>query len=222
MNLKNRLGDLVHHAYIFYGNMEKIQKDVFGFLEDDFNVSISGNPDFCHIQKDTIYIDDVRGIISDSFRKSLTGKKIHVIECLNITPEAQNSLLKIIEEPKEETYFFIISSRRGFVLPTLLSRSIEINIEDIPDKTNADYDKFISGDLQYRMTFAEKVGKDKDRKRAEQLLKSLLAYTSDRKNPETVYIRKIIFSSLVYIGLLSSSVKMILEHVGLLFSNLKK
>ena len=56
-------------------------------------------------------------------KKSLDGgKKIFVISTNSITREAQNSLLKIFEEPTEGTHFFLILSSSRILIPTLKSR----------------------------------------------------------------------------------------------------
>lgn len=49
-------------------------------------------------------------------------EKLLIIAAKNFTIEAQNSLLKLIEEPPRKVYFKIISDNKNKLLPTLLSR----------------------------------------------------------------------------------------------------
>jgi hypothetical protein len=50
------------------------------------------------------------------------GKKIFIIETNSITPEAQNALLKVFEEPQANAHFFVIIPSAEILLPTLRSR----------------------------------------------------------------------------------------------------
>ncbi len=48
--------------------------------------------------------------------------------------EAENALLKILEEPPEKTFFILISDRPENILPTIISRCQNIKFRDIPCK----------------------------------------------------------------------------------------
>jgi DNA polymerase III delta prime subunit len=71
---------------------------------------------------DTMTVDDARGISEKEMMKNLgDGRKVFLVETDFMTEEAQNSLLKIFEEPREGTHFFIVSPQE-VILPTLKSR----------------------------------------------------------------------------------------------------
>lgn len=114
-------GDL-HHAYFFIGNKDDIFLSLKNFLENEVGVVMSGNPDFVSIKFDTLNIESARIISESQERKDFNGKKkFFVIQTDFITEEAQNSLLKVLEEPTKGTHFFIISPQ-DVLLPTLRSR----------------------------------------------------------------------------------------------------
>jgi len=77
-------------------------------------------------------IEDVRNIQKATLLKPFRGKvKAVVIEVYeSITPEAQNALLKILEEPPANTIMVITTSRKDLLLPTILSRCKVIILQD--------------------------------------------------------------------------------------------
>ncbi len=68
-------------------------------------------------------INDARRLRRLQTTKALkVGKRFFVISFAAMTEEAQNTLLKVIEEPSPGTYFFFITSKSAALLPTFLSR----------------------------------------------------------------------------------------------------
>ena len=112
----------LHHAYFLIGEKIEIFPKLKDFLEKSVGVKTSGNPDFSHMEFQTLTIDDAREISLNQERKDFSGnKKIFIISADFITQESQNSLLKVFEEPTPGTHFFIISPQ-DMLLPTLRSR----------------------------------------------------------------------------------------------------
>lgn len=112
----------LHHAYFLVGNVEEIFSKLKIFLEENVGVETTGSADFSHSKYKTLNIDGSRNISESQGRKDFGGKKkFFVIEADFITEEAQNSLLKVFEEPTDGTHFFIISPQ-DILLPTLRSR----------------------------------------------------------------------------------------------------
>ena len=72
---------------------------------------------------DSIPVSHIR---NDSFwarHTSAEGKKVLVIENAERMQESvRNALLKILEEPPSDVIFILTTSRRGAVMPTILSR----------------------------------------------------------------------------------------------------
>ncbi len=112
----------LHHAYFLVGDKNQLTKDLIFFLENSVGISTNGNPDFWVGVFDNMTIDDARNITLSSERMDFSGgKKVFIIQTDFIGLEAQNSLLKVFEEPTSGTHFFIISPQ-DLVLPTLRSR----------------------------------------------------------------------------------------------------
>lgn len=72
-------------------------------------------------------IGSIRWLIDRLSKKAVTGTYAALIDGIDkASEEAQNALLKTIEEPSENTYIILISSNRSKILRTILSRCIEI------------------------------------------------------------------------------------------------
>ena len=95
----------------------------------------SGNhPDLCVVAADSptasIGVDTVRQLTTDIYIKPLiASKKIYIIaDGQNLTAEAQNSLLKILEEPPSYAVIFLLTTSREALLQTVLSRGILLTL----------------------------------------------------------------------------------------------
>jgi DNA polymerase-3 subunit gamma/tau len=82
---------------------------------------------------DNIPIDTVRNIVSWAHTSQAAEKKVVILENADRMVEgSRNSLLKILEEPPKDTYFIIITIRKGAVIPTILSRLRHYYFPDRP------------------------------------------------------------------------------------------
>lgn len=71
-------------------------------------------------------INDARAVINESYISSNTQKCI-VIAGDNFNIEAQNALLKVLEEPPNNIKFILVAKSKNAILPTILSRMIISN-----------------------------------------------------------------------------------------------
>ena len=108
---------------------------------------LSGNhPDIIYLQKTkdkkTFGIDDIREqILKQVYIKPfISSKKIFVIkDGDDLTQEAQNGLLKVLEEPPEYVTFIILVSKKSLLLDTVLSRSCVLNLRPVTKQTVLDF-----------------------------------------------------------------------------------
>ena len=207
--------DSLHHAYVVYGDHELVFNNLSTFLETEVEVELHGNPDLSIINEDVLTIDTVRSIVSSNARKALNGKKIYIIQSRVLTRESQNALLKVLEEPQPDTHFFILLNSEGSILPTLLSRVIEINMVN-KNEVHADVTDFINSSLSQRLKLVDEIAKEKDRQRASRLIHGIL-HQRDRVKFSSTTLKALEIGSR-YIDLPSSSVKMLLENIALKFS----
>lgn len=83
----------------------------------------------------TIKIDDVQKVQKSLNLSRYEGKAKVILfteaDCLN--EAASNALLKILEEPVEKTYFFLITANHEAVLPTIRSRCRQVPFYPLAD-----------------------------------------------------------------------------------------
>ena len=90
-----------------------------------------------HEKPNSIGIDDVREQVNHSIgiKPYSSEYKIYIInEAEKMTTEAQNALLKTIEEPPAYGIIFLLTTNLGKLLPTILSRCVVLNIEPVKDE----------------------------------------------------------------------------------------
>lgn len=92
-----------------------------------------------------IGIAEIRNLTKKIFLTTVKSeKKAVVLESFyGITVEAQNSFLKILEEPPQSSIIIICATSLDFFLPTIISRCNIINLEKVTKLTEQDYKKII-------------------------------------------------------------------------------
>jgi len=90
------------------------------------------HPDVHWIKKDesdSIKIETIRELQKNIYIKPWEAKrKVFIIEEADrLTPEAQNSLLKVLEEPPKENILILITSKPNLIFSTVISRCKRIN-----------------------------------------------------------------------------------------------
>lgn len=113
-----------------------------------------GIADVRNIQK-TLYFTPVK-----SRQKAYIIKNAHTL-----TIEAQNALLKILEEPPPHAIIVLLAENKEALLPTVLSRCQIIEIKS--PTTNVSKDKyaassFLQSSIGERLKLAQDIAKDKD------------------------------------------------------------
>jgi len=155
MNLINKHLDKnnLHHAYLIEGKHDEVVPEIIDFIKD-LGIKTTANSDFIQISLDSFKIEDARNLKSFSMEKSFSsGKKIFIISANNFLLEAQNTLLKMFEEPIENTHFFLIVPDTNSLLKTLISRFYFISArQDLVEETK-DAEKFIAMPLRNRIDF---------------------------------------------------------------------
>jgi DNA polymerase-3 subunit delta' len=86
-------------------------------------------------------------------RQISSSKKIFLISTNSFQLEAQNALLKLFEEPIENTHFFVITPDSNALIKTFVSRFYFISTKQNLVEEQADAEKFLSMHLSQRVEF---------------------------------------------------------------------
>lgn len=114
--------DNLHHAYLIEGVRANILPDLIAHLET-LGIHKEGNPDFYELSYGSLKMADASYLRSFTDKKSIIdGKKIFLISADAILTEAQNTLLKLFEEPIPNTHFLIVVPDTNALLETFVSR----------------------------------------------------------------------------------------------------
>ena len=98
---------------------------------------IINNPDFLCIEPDgnSIKIDQIRNLQKEIQEKPIiSNKKVYIIDDADLmTKEAQNCLLKTLEEPPKFAVIILIGSNENAFLPTIKSRCMILHFNILSD-----------------------------------------------------------------------------------------
>ena len=98
------------------------------------------NPDIIFVQHEkpnTISVDDIRTqVVNDvDIRPYACSHKVYIIdEAEKMNVQAQNALLKTIEEPPGYAVILLLTNNADLFLQTILSRCIRLNLTAVPDQ----------------------------------------------------------------------------------------
>ena len=130
LNIEFKNSNLEHHLNLFknntHPNIKIIEKEI-----DSKTGKIKSNITIEQIRRLKTFLNSTTTIQNSS--------KIVIVDSadyLNIS--SANSMLKILEEPKENTYIFLISNQISLLLPTIRSRclKIKLNTHNLTNFTN--------------------------------------------------------------------------------------
>ena len=156
-HLKNAIeSGKISHSYIFTGEPGSGKKLLAGTFAATLQCEAGGtepcqkcdsckkaigknHPDIImvtHEKPGTITIDEIRDqVIHDvDIRPYYSPYKIYIIADADLmTPQAQNALLKTIEEPPEYAVILLLTNNIGGLLPTIQSRCVRLDLKVVDD-----------------------------------------------------------------------------------------
>lgn len=179
------------HAYLLSGNDREAKKNLVSqflqrlFCEKEekpcrnctscFMTEKGIHPDetFIAPDKEEITIDQIRDLKT---RLSLSPWqapfKVAVLKDSHLmNQEAQSALLKLLEEPKGNTLFFLLSEHPAMMLPTILSRVQELRLyrfPEVPERKDREWKTL------RRLSFHERFSLAKEKAEGEEGIKGIL------------------------------------------------
>lgn len=110
------------------------------------------NPDIVTVEPEekrkTVGVERIRSLIADAYvRPFLAKRKVYIFrDAQQITEQAQNAFLKLLEEPPEYAVFIIIAQNADLLLQTVRSRCVTIRFSALSDAKMREYINKISPD----------------------------------------------------------------------------
>jgi len=216
----------LHHAYCILGNKGDVVSELEKFFLKELKFSMINNPDFWYGEFDVMDIEDGRAIkILHQNRPTSGDKKIFVISANFITEKAQNAMLKLFEEPRGDTHFFLVLPSLNNIIPTFRSRLYIFDANKVVD-TLIDPKDFLKMPIGKRMEAVKKIYEsisDEEESKVEviKLINSLEVELKKNTNIKKLNSGEVkMFEDIEkvrqYAGEQSPSLKMLLEHLSLI------
>ena len=81
-------------------------------------------------------VDAVRAVRAEAYiRPNEAMRRVFILaDAQNMTPQAQNALLKVLEEPPGGVMFILTCESRSLLLETILSRTVLLRLENPPEE----------------------------------------------------------------------------------------
>ena len=95
-----------------------------------------------HEKPNTISVDDIRAQVNNdvAIKPYSSAYKVYIIgEAEKMTVQAQNAILKTLEEPPEYAVIILLVSNVNTLLPTILSRCVVLNMKPVADELIKNY-----------------------------------------------------------------------------------
>lgn len=224
------LDNLSHHAYYLVGGNSACT-ELVAELNKHHKIQTEGNPDFFTKKYEVFTIDDARKLKTEAEMRPVgnqaSAKKIFVIQIDNITVEAQNALLKLLEEPTESTHFFFIVSAAHLLLPTVKSRMSFIEsgprtqANAATDASSKEAETFLKMSVPKRLDHVKKLVDDitKEKKTKQDAIEFLNSIQSEIYGKsgakKASHALAVIEKARSYMNDRAPSLKMLLEYVAL-------
>lgn len=156
--------DNLHHASIIFTPVSSFATVVLHLTKDILKNNIVDHEfrhtDLIVFESVSIGAEDINLISNFNSRRALGKNKVMIISTQSITIPAQNSMLKIIEEPSPNTFFFFIIPSKSQIIPTLLSRFRELELDVKSEQSNSptlNSENFLKQSVANRMDIIKEI-----------------------------------------------------------------
>lgn len=230
----------INQAYLLVGDIGSTVTEINSIIIKISGCPITGNSDYYICNTNVFDIAETKRLKQASQSKSVSGgKRFFVIAAEVFLENAQNALLKTLEEPIEGNHFFIITHDARCLLPTVVSRLIKI--ENFGNKSYEVINnnvilckKFLSAGVADRILMIGEIIKENDEARVQK--SATRNFIKDVENIVFNKYRKGELDYLVDIGTILSSIskvsdysndpasasKMLLEYLSLICPRLEE
>ncbi len=201
-----------HHSYVIYSTLSSSDLTEKFISEQSFS-------DVTILESESFGINDSRNLIKIAFTQpnGLNSKKLIVVKVGNFTVEAQQALLKILEEPPQSTTFLFLLASENLLIPTLKSRFLEYSCADEEKQENIskNFAEFCALSYKDRLALVvKKIDKD-DTLWLKDIKSGLAGMLSESIKTLKPHQRKSLEMVILNLNTRGASNKMLLEEIAL-------
>lgn len=168
---------LSHHATVYHVADYSTSSALLTGLQSLYEVEVVMVP--------KLAISEVRRIIASAHKRPFeTATKVIYIATNHIAPDAQNALLKVLEEPPSTTKFVLWLGRQVELLPTIKSR-VQMVTDDTVTHMPTTFAEVIAAPIPDRLATIAAIYKNKDSDADLALYQGLTEYLSTSTNSLT-------------------------------------
>jgi len=194
------------------------QHDEIDKLLQSRGVDVSGySKHIISSDKNSIGIEVITKLKAEIYKKKDTTQIYIIQEAHKMTEEAQNALLKTLEEPPKHSLLILLANNRDLLLRTIRSRCLEIDLSADAEGTDIEpnletFSNFINSDFMGRSAIIEEIVKnERHREFALDLILYIMKYARENRIELADQLMDI------YKGLKQgSNVKLALENANML------
>ncbi len=212
----------LHHAIVYEGDRAAGMDEARRYVQEVVCIPYLGNPDVIVTEWAQFTIEEARGLKDRASRCAFGTAQVFVVVFDRITIQAQNALLKILEEPAQHTHLIFIVPTLEQLLPTVRSRLYYGGRVRTERPSEYEYaETFLRASLEDRSAlltpFTRKVSdaeKQSQRSRASRVLDAMERILGEQGSLRHAdALREILFVRR-YLNDTSSSLKMLFEHLA--------
>jgi hypothetical protein len=194
------------HQALYYATVApEVLERILGHLRTTGVVSV--------IYAESWGIDTSREVATEAYRTDAAGRLRHVVlRASSMTTEAQNALLKILEEPPRGVLFHCLFPPGMALLPTVRSRLLTVALPAEEVDTTI-YDALVRLPIAEQLTEVEQHTKEKDTVWIEAVKRGALSHLKGGVATLAASAAARLYSSLLRINTRGASNKMLLEDV---------
>ncbi len=157
--------ELVGNVQLVAGNAGAV-KEINTFLKKQ-GIEVTANPDVYVREYGSFGVEESRELAAKAGSRAVASeRRIFIIVTPTITSEAQNALLKTLEEPAGDALFFLVVPSPQTLLPTLRSRAQILDLGSSSQTLPVDPQEFLKAQPSERLDMLKPLlDKDEDDKR---------------------------------------------------------
>lgn len=217
-----------HQSFLVEAEAEEGIAAALAWAELELGLIAGKNPDVIVLRHGLFSVEDARKVNELAHSSALIGsRKAIIIAASRLYAEAQNSLLKVLEDQPQGVYIFIVLPTLGGILPTITSRTQELSVGGKKKAYMSEAaEAFIKADSEKRLALVKRLaaGRDEDARRENRdeaigildgVEAAAYAKWKEAKSPEIATLLADIAKLRGSLHDRAASVRMILEHLAL-------